>query len=253
MLSQISDTLTRPSGLGISPDQTPLKRATNIGYINTPIRPRYFTGPDPTPSFSQSGNIFQRTETGLSDFHGLVVTLMRTHIPRLRHKLIKYRSYKKFEPEKFLQDVNDFITDVNDADLSYRNLSSVLRTLVDKHAPLKTKVQRGNTAPFMNQQLQKAIYARSRLKRRFNRNPTAENRTKLKKQRNKCVSIRKKAMKNHFKEATKNGTMSNKEFWDLVKPFLSNKGGLTSSNISLVKNDTVIIDDQELTGIFNDH
>ena len=33
-------------------------------------------------------------------------------------------------------------------------------------------------------------------------------------------------MKSHFKKATKNGTMSHKEFWDLVKPFLSNKGDL---------------------------
>ena len=74
-------------------------------------------------------------------------------------------------------------------------------------------------------QLQKAMYARSWLKKKFNKNPTTENRIKFKKQRNKCVSIRKKAMKSHFKEATKNGMMSNKEFWNLVKPFLSNKGG----------------------------
>ena len=177
---------------------------------------------------------FQNTtvfETGLSDFHGLVLTLMKTHIPRLKPKMIRYRSYKKFDPEKFLQDVTniDFKADVKDADLAYRNLSSAFREFVDKHAPLKTKVQRGNTAPFMNQQLQKAIYTRSRLKKRLNKNPTAENRTKFKKQRNKCVSIRKKAIKSHFKEATKNGTMSNKEFWDLVKPCY----GLSPHNLLL--------------------
>ena len=204
-----------------------------------------------------NGN-FQNTsvfETGLSDFHGMVLTVMKIHIPRLKPKIIKYRSYKNFDSENFLQDVRntDFKADSNDADLSYRNLSSTFRKLIDKHAPLKTKVQRGNTAPFMNQQLQKAIYTRSRLKKRLNKNPTEENRSKFKKQRNKCVSLRKKAMRNHFKEATKNGTLSNKEFWDLVKPFLSNKGGLISSDISLVKNDAVITNDQELTEIFNDH
>ena len=92
---------------------------------------------------------------------------MKTDIPRLKPKTIRYRSYKKFDPEKCLQDVTniDFKADVNDADLAYRNLSSAFRKLVDKHAPLKTKVQRGNTAPFMNQQLQRAIYTRSRLKK----------------------------------------------------------------------------------------
>ena len=114
---------------------------------------------------------FQHTsvfETGLSDFHGLVSTLMKTHIPRLKPKVIKYRSYKKFDPASFLQDVKntDFKVDSNDADLSYRNLLSAFRKLVDKHAPLKTRAQRGNTAPFMNLQLQTAIYARSRLKKK---------------------------------------------------------------------------------------
>ena len=167
---------------------------------------------------------------------------MKIHIPRLKPKIVKYRSYKKFDPENFLQDVKntDFKADSNDADLSYRNLSSTF------HAPLKTKFQRGNTAPFMNQQLQKTIYTRSRLKKRLIKNPTQENRRKFKKQRNKCVSLRKKAMKTHFKEATKNGTLSNKEFWDRVKPLLSYKGGLTNSDIFLVKNDTVVTDDQEL-------
>ena len=113
---------------------------------------------------------FQNTtvvETGLSDFHSLVLTLMKTHIPRLKPKVIKYRSYKKFEPEKFLQDVKDidFKEDLNGADSFYKNISSAFREIVDRHAPLKTKVQKGNTAPFMNQQLQKAIYTRSRLKK----------------------------------------------------------------------------------------
>ena len=163
--------------------------------------------------------------------------------------------YKKFDPENFFQEVKniDFKADLNDADLSFRNISSAFRALVDRHAPLRTKVQRGNTAPFMNQQLQKAICNRSRLKKRHNKNPTAENRANFKKQRNKCVSLRKKAMKNHFNEATKNGTMSNKEFWDIVKSFLSNKRGLASSDISLVMNDIIVTDDQELIEVFNDH
>ena len=37
------------------------------------------------------------------------------------------------------------------------------------------------------------------------------------------------------------------------KTFFSNKGGLISSDISLVKNNTVVTDDQELTEILNDH
>ena len=175
-------------------------------------------------------------ETGLSDCHGLVVTLMKAVVARLKPKIIKYRSYKRFDPEKFLRDVKQapFEYHTNNPDTSYEHMTSTFRNLVQKHAPLKSTVQRGNSAPFMTPELNRAIYTRSRLKKKVNKNPTNENKAKFKKQRNKCVAIRRKAIKNHFKEATKNGLISNQAFWDLVKPFLSNKGALVGSDISIV-------------------
>ena len=47
--------------------------------------------------------------------------------------------------------------------------------------------------------------------------------------------------------------MSNKDFWNLVKPFLSNKGGLSDSNITLVNGEKMITDSAELTEVFNDY
>ena len=47
--------------------------------------------------------------------------------------------------------------------------------------------------------------------------------------------------------------MSNKAFWDLVKPFLSNKGGLTCNEISLVNGDRIVTDDHALCELFNDY
>ena len=91
------------------------------------------------------------------------------------------------------------------------------------------------------------------MKKKFNKNPTNENKTKFKKQRNKCVSIRRKAIKNHFKKATENGLLSNQAFWDLVKTFLSNKGALVGSDISIVRNGTIITDDQDLSELFNEY
>ena len=200
---------------------------------------------------------FQKTsvfETGLSDYHGLVLTVMKSHLPRLKPKVIKYRSYKNFVPENFLSDVklaNFGATE--DPEQAYDNLVCTFRKLVDKHAPLKTKVQRGNSAPFMTHELKKGIYTRTRLKKKFKKNPTKENENNFKRQRNKCVSLRRKAIKQHFKKVTENGLVSNRAFWNLVKPFLSNNGGLASNDISLIKNNGIVTDDQKLTEIFNDH
>ena len=65
--------------------------------------------------------------------------------------------------------------------------------------------------------------------------------------------MRKKAIKQHFKKATAKDLISNHEFWNLVKPFLSNKGGLAGDDISLVHNNQIVTDDYQLTEIFNNH
>ena len=200
---------------------------------------------------------FQKTsvfETGLSDYHGLVVTVLKSHIPRLKPKVIKYRNYKNFDPVKFIADVRRTNFDaLEDPEDCYNNLTNNFRNLVDKHAPLKTKFARGNSAPFVTRELKKAIYTRTRLKNKFNKFPTNLNERNYKKQRNKCVSLRKKAIKQHFKKATAGGLISNSDFWNLVKPFLSNKGGLVGDDISLVHNNQIVTDDSELTEIFNNH
>ena len=93
---------------------------------------------------------------------------------------------------------------------SYDHLTNTFRNIVDKHAPIKTKLLRGNNASFMNPELRKAMYTRARLKRRLNKHPSNQNEVAFKKQRNRCDALRKKAIKNHFKRVTNNGLMSNK-------------------------------------------
>ncbi len=83
----------------------------------------------------------------------------------------------------------------NNPEESYKNLTSTFQDILEKNAPSKSKLLHGNTAPFMTPDLRKVIYTRSRLKNRFNKNPTKENEASYKKQRNKCVSLRKKAIK----------------------------------------------------------
>ena len=105
----------------------------------------------------------------------------------------------------------------------------------------------------MNKQLRKAIYTRSRLKNKYNKNRIDENSIQYKKQRNKCVNLRKKAIKTYFKNITNSGIVENKTFWQTVKPFITNKSGITNNTIMLQQNNSIITDEKELTTIFNDH
>ena len=105
----------------------------------------------------------------------------------------------------------------------YKSFSDTFKANVNKHAPLKEKILKGNNAIFMIKELRKAIMNRSRLKKKYQDWPSTENLKNWKKQKNKCKLCR-KAKKDHFKNITKSDLNSNNKFWQFVKPFLTNKG-----------------------------
>ena len=59
---------------------------------------------------------FQETqlfETGLSDFHKLLVTALKSTFPKSLPKIITYRSYKSFSNDLFRDDLNYFLSKEN--------------------------------------------------------------------------------------------------------------------------------------------
>ena len=124
---------------------------------------------------------------------------------------------------------------------------------IDKHAPLKKKFVRGNQAPFMNREFQKAIYTRTRLKNKYWRDPSSENKLAYKKQRNLCVSVRRKSITNYLNKFRDKGLETNKSFWKFINPYLTNKGTLADCDITSVDGKKIISDDFELAKTFNNH
>ena len=102
------------------------------------------------------------------------------------------------------------------------------------------KILRGNQGKFMNKELSKAIMTRSRLKSLYNQNPTPANRKNYKNQRNLCVALKRNAIRQNFTKATQNGTMSRNEFYKLISPYMTNKGGLPNNDIILLENNHIM-------------
>ena len=67
-----------------------------------------------------------------------------------------------------------------------------------------------------------------------------------KKAKNTCNSLNKKAKKDYFKKATAGGVMSNRKFWNTVKPFLTSKEFLHNDNNSIDTNGNIVEDQQKL-------
>ena len=69
---------------------------------------------------------------------------------------------------------------------------------LNKHAPMKEKLIRGNNAPFMNKKLSKAFMHRAKLKNTYNTNPIEFNHLHYKKQRNYCIILLNKTKKEYY-------------------------------------------------------
>ena len=179
---------------------------------------------------------FQRTyttETGLSDCHKSTSTFTRFFVSLLKTRIIFFRNYKRFDEIKFLADLENtnFSFTSTDPNENYLFLTNSFSKIVEKHVPLKKKTLRLNHAPFDSKELRKGIYTRSTFRNRFLKNPNEINSNLYKQQRNKCVSIRRKSVKHCFSIITRNGIITNKNFWKTIKPFLTNKGCLEKSDI----------------------
>ena len=194
-------------------------------------------------------------ELGVSDCHKMIVTHLRAHIARLNTKNIIYRSMKNFNEEIFLKELSEQLESFTcfETNMAYENLVDILEKILDKHAPMKKKKVRGNQNRFMNKHLSKAIMKRSALKSKYLKNKNAINRNNFKKQRNICVKLRNEAIKTDFQNVTTNLNRSSKPFYDLVKPYMTNKGALCSSDINLMENGKIVSDERHLTEIFNEY
>ena len=125
---------------------------------------------------------------------------------------------------------------------------SLYLDILNEHAPQKKAHMRGNQIPFMNEQWRKAIRHHNKLWKKFTHQRTDANYVKYKKQRNKCTSIRRKVIKDHFKN--KSETDNPRAFWEAYRPFMHSRSSKQANDITLIEND-VVITDKKVAELFN--
>ena len=128
----------------------------------------------------------------------------------------------------------------------------MVKSVLNNHAPIKTKYVRANDGPFMTKPLRKAIMVRSKLRNRYNKNRSVENEKAFKKQRNICVKLLREAKRQYYKNLDLNDLNDNRKFWKTIKPLFSGKIQ-SSANVTLRENDEIISNDLAVAEIFNDY
>ena len=102
---------------------------------------------------------------GLSDVHNFIAVQIKGNTPSLKNPYKTYRSYKQFNYEAFIQDLDDAKLDeqiINDDNKgihrTYGTFESSLLDVVNKHIPLKKRKSTKHPAPYMNQELRNGIF-----------------------------------------------------------------------------------------------
>ena len=96
---------------------------------------------------TNSSKSFQNTqtiETGLSDFHKLVVTILKMYLPNNQPKVITYRDYKNFDNSRFSKELLSEIKKLGPLNKSISIFHNVCIEVLEKYSPGKQKFIRAN-------------------------------------------------------------------------------------------------------------
>ena len=156
----------------------------------------------------------------------MTLSVLKIHFRKLPPRIISYRDFSNYHNANFINSLTEILFEdedtesfVKDPDYFYKVCTEVL----NQHAPHKKKYVRGNNRRFMSKPLSKAIMQRAKLRNKFLKDPSAENKLSYNKQTNWCVSLLRNEKKKYFANLNEKDITDNKKFWQTVKPFLSEK------------------------------
>ena len=149
----------------------------------------------------------------------ITLTVMRKSFRKLQPRIINYMSYKNFPNKKFKNYLWNELRneDFFNNEKGFERVCNVSINVLNLHAPRKKDFSRGNQMPSLAKDISKEIMKRSRLRNRFLKNKSIENRTLYTQQRNFFVSILRKTKIRYYTNPTQKKIVdSNSEthiFW----------------------------------------
>ena len=204
---------------------------------------------------TNSSRSFQDTctvETGLLDFHKLVVTVLKLYFPKKNPNIQTFRDYKRFQNDLLRSELDYELSKLYVCNLQLEHFLNIFIEILNKHAPIEKKYLRANQGEFMSKELNKAIMTRSRLRNKYLKEKSADSKIAYDKQRNYCVNLLRRTKKKYFANINISSITDNKKFWKNVKPLFPDKIS-HKETINLAVNDKILSDDQVVADTFNNY
>ena len=146
-------------------------------------------------------------QTSISD-HFCVSTKLDIQAPKdyHKHRTVKYRDYKHFDQETFLNDINDCVditnTDFDGAELDdrWQLFKTAFLKLSEKHAPFKTRRLKERHNPWINHEIVAMMYKRDFVKQQAIKHKCVNRMNDYKQLRNSLTNKIKQAKADYFKQ-----------------------------------------------------
>ena len=73
----------------------------------------------------------------MSDFHKMIVTVLKTTFPKAKPKIVSYRCYKYFDKTNFRRDLRKTLGTKIECRTNYAVFQQTFLTVLNTHAPMK--------------------------------------------------------------------------------------------------------------------
>ena len=146
--------------------------------------------------------------------------------PKHTEKRITFRQYHKIDRDQMRCELRNtaFVkSPSNNVSDLYDQYTSSLSSVLDKHAPLKSKRLRKPTAVWITEKYRDAKRLRRQAERAWRKNPSSLNRSKLRRQISKCNSIINKSKGDFYTEIVTNNSGDSKKLWKELNGILHRK------------------------------
>lgn len=176
-----------------------------------------------TDLFDSTGVI----DFGLSD-HAMVYGFIKHKVKKYRYKIITFRSKKNFDEKEFKHNIQETITNMN-----LQNINSVddqhntwyigMSKVMDSHMPLKKMRVRERDVPYITREWKEAIRKKRKFAKKHRKLKTEESFQQMKHWRNESTRLRRRAIKNYWREKATDLKDNPRSFYKTFLPFMNDK------------------------------
>ena len=130
--------------------------------------------------------------TRLSDFHKIIITVLKSSFTKLMAREMHHRDYKNVSNNSFREDLTLSLDRISKGFDSFED--TFMKTL-NRHVSMKKKFVRANEVTYITKALQRAIMKRFEVESKYLKNKNYQNMKFVKKPKNFCSKLYKRGRK----------------------------------------------------------